>query len=375
MAYRFIHTADWQIGKPFESIGGEVAPLLREARLSAIDRLAALARERQVQDVLVGGDVLDSATARDLVLRHLLQRLAAQSDVRWHLIAGNHDPATHHGVWHRLARIGAPANVLLHVEPRLHELSPGVVLLPAPLHARASHEDPTRWMDTCATPEGTLRIGLAHGSVHGFGSEGDATVPIMPSRVTSAGLTFLALGDWHGTKRISDRIWYSGTPEPDQFADNDPGNALVVTLDDARAAPNVEKISTAHYTWLTRRITLSAVSDLGGLRAELEARGADTSRCLLSLGLDGILPISDAATLGNVLSEIEGMLRYLVVDRSRLRVVAGGAGEDFATRSPVLARMAADLQTCSDSGGEDARVAARALSLLASFAADSGRMP
>lgn len=372
MVYRFIHTADWQIGKPFESIGGEVAPLLREARLAAIDRLAALAHDRNIADVLVAGDVLDSATAKDLVLRQLLQRLAAQSHVRWHLLPGNHDPATHHGVWHRIATIGTPANVVLHLDERPHDLAPGVALLPAPLHARASHEDPTRWMDACATPLGTIRIGLAHGSVHGFGSEGDAAVPIQPSRVASAGLAFLALGDWHGTKRISDRIWYAGTPEPDQFADNEPGHALVVSIADVRATPDVEKIRTAHYAWLKRRITVASRIDLDSMRAEMAALGTEKARCLLSLEIDGRLPFSDAAVLESTFAELEGMLRYLAVERTRLRIVAD-AGESLVERSPVIARMATDLQRAADGEGEEAKIAARALALLGSFAADAER--
>ena len=372
MTFPFIHTADWQIGKPFESLGAEVAPLLREARLAAIDRLAALAREEQITHVLVAGDVLDSATAKDIVLRQLLQRLAAQHHVRWHLISGNHDPATHQGVWHRMAAIGGPANVILHVEAKPADLAPGVVLLPAPLHARAMHDDPTRWMDTCSTPDGTIRIGLAHGSVHGFGSEGDAAVPIMPARVASAGLAFLALGDWHGTKRITDRIWYAGTPEPDQFADNDPGNALVVSLADARSPPDVRKIATAHFSWLKRRLTLTSATDLSALRSEFDAQGAAKARCLLSLDLDGKLPMSEATRLEAALQDLEGMLRYLTVDRERLRISATG-DDGFATSSPVLARMAERLQSEADGDGEDARIASRALAMLAVYAADSGR--
>ncbi len=176
--------------------------------------------------VLVAGDVLDSATPRDIVLRQMLQRLAANAHVQWHLLPGNHDPATPRGVWHRLAALQPAPHIHLHATPTPREIEPGVVLLPAPLFARASHEDPTRWMDDYTSPLGTIRIGLAHGSVHGFGSEGDAAVPIHQSRIDSARLAYLALGDWHGTKRITDRIWYAGTPEPDQFADNDPGNVL-----------------------------------------------------------------------------------------------------------------------------------------------------
>ena len=92
-----------------------------------------------------------------------------------------------------------------------------MVVLPAPLTAKSTSRDPTAWMDAAATPSGSLRIGLAHGSVQGFGSAGEANVPIDPARAKSAGLAYLALGDWHGTTRISERVWYSGTPEPDGF--------------------------------------------------------------------------------------------------------------------------------------------------------------
>ena len=44
---------------------------------------------------------------------------------------------------------------------------------------------------------------------------------------------------------IAPRTWYSGTPEPDRFPRNDPGNVLVVTIDGGGAgvgaAPRVEK--------------------------------------------------------------------------------------------------------------------------------------
>lgn len=372
MTFRFIHTADWQIGKPFDTIGGDVAPLLREARLAAIDRLAALAGEQGAAHVLVAGDVLDSATPKDLLLRQFLQRLAAASNVRWHLLPGNHDPAARLGLWHRIAALGPPANVLLHVLPEPHELAPGVVLLPAPLYARASHEDPTRWMDGVATPDGTIRIGLAHGSVHGFGSEGEAAVPIMPSRVASANLAFLALGDWHGTKRITDRIWYAGTPETDQFADNDPGNALVVSLADARAPPLVQKVATSHYSWIKRSLTINATGDLASVRSDIAGLGAKSARCLLSLDIAGRIPFAEAVELEARVAELEGMLRYLAVDRSRLRIGAD-AVTDLTERSAALARIATQLQTAADGEGDESRTAARALSLLAVFAADAER--
>ena len=45
MTFRFLHTADWHIGKAFGGFPPDRAALLREARLTAISRLAAVAGE------------------------------------------------------------------------------------------------------------------------------------------------------------------------------------------------------------------------------------------------------------------------------------------------------------------------------------------
>ena len=50
-----------------------------------------------------------------------------------------------------------------------------VFLLPAPLPHIANVDDLTGYMDKEATPEGAIRIGMAHGSIQGFGSDGEAS--------------------------------------------------------------------------------------------------------------------------------------------------------------------------------------------------------
>lgn len=57
---RFIHTSDWQLGKPFGRVPAEARAALGEARLDAIDRIAAAARANGAPLVLVAGDVFDS---------------------------------------------------------------------------------------------------------------------------------------------------------------------------------------------------------------------------------------------------------------------------------------------------------------------------
>src|SRR3546814_10816514 len=89
--------------------------------------------------------------------------------VTWHLIPGNHDPHRPKGVWDRVREQGVPENVRLHLSPEPAALDASAVLLPAPLTRRSEGGDLTEWMDGTETPDGSLRIGLAHGSVVGFG--------------------------------------------------------------------------------------------------------------------------------------------------------------------------------------------------------------
>ena len=85
----------------------------------------------------------------------------------------------------------------------------------------------TRWRRRVSR----LRIGLAHGSIRDFSSRGEAQNQIAPDRAQRSNLDYLALGDWHGTLRVDARTWYSGTPETDRFQRDEPGHALLVTLE------------------------------------------------------------------------------------------------------------------------------------------------
>ena len=61
----------------------------------------------------------------------------------------------------------------------------------------------------------------------------------------------LALGDWHGQKKINERCWYSGTPETDAFDVIDGGQALLVEIEGPTTPPPVTPLPTGHYTWVT----------------------------------------------------------------------------------------------------------------------------
>ena len=88
-AFRFIHTADLHLGKPF---GNHVeADRLRVARRNIITRLVRAARENSVSHVLVAGDLFETPNPGAQTWRHAVEEMAEADGVTWWLLPGNHD--------------------------------------------------------------------------------------------------------------------------------------------------------------------------------------------------------------------------------------------------------------------------------------------
>lgn len=371
--FRFIHTADWQIGKPFGGFPAETAAVLRDARLTAIERIASAADGAGAAHVLVAGDIYEADGVPERVLRQPITRMATRSDLTWHLLPGNHDPARPGGVWERLARAGLPDNVRVYVSGQPYEIEPGVWLLPAPLLARAQSDDPTAWMDSADVPDGALRIGLAHGSIQDFGQAGEAEAIIAPQRAQSAGLAYLALGDWHGMIEINARTWYAGTPEPDRFASVKPGYVLAVSLETNQKAPDVKPIATAQYTWESRSLSVFGVADMAGLEQELRVLAPSPDRLLLKLTLAGVVNLAERAAIIRTIDQLDPALRYLELNLTNLQARPDESDLAAFAAEGELATAAAYLRTRAEEASDDrgARVARDALErfyLLASGA-------
>ncbi len=362
---RFLHTADWQIGRQFASFDPEHAPILAEARIAVVERLAALALEHRVDAVLVAGDVFDAQTVSERTLRRLFNALAAYSGP-WLLIPGNHDAALAESVWTRAQRLGAvPPHVhlLLAPELRLFEAQ-GFAVLPAPLAQRHTYNDLTAWFDEADTPAGLLRIGLAHGSVQGLLSEDiDSANPIAPERAASARLDYLALGDWHGCKRIDARTWYAGTPEPDRFKDNGSGQALLVEIDAPGAEPRVTQLQVGRFRWQAIAGVLQVASDADALEAQLEGLDAHD---VVDLRVQGRIDLAGLQRLQAAIGRAEARARHLQADLSALRLEP--TDEDIAglRADGYLGEVMQELREAQ--AGADpaqARIAQDALALLA----------
>ncbi|WP_210241910.1 MULTISPECIES: metallophosphoesterase [Bradyrhizobium] len=368
MSIKLIHTSDWQIGMVFRFLDSTNMGLLQEARLRAISRLGELADIHGARHVLVAGDVYDMEALSPRSIYQPIERMRAFHHVHWHLLPGNHDPHRPNGLWDRLLHRGLPDNVHIHAVSKPAVLQgDAAILLPAPLQHRRAVGDPTSYMDGASAADGLIRVGLAHGTVARFGSD-IREVPnyIAPDRPEKAGLSYLALGDWHGQKKINDRCWYSGTPEPDAFGVIDGGRALLVEIEGPRAPPTVTPIATSHYTWLKMSQHLNVREDIDLLASKLRAVSDDLNRVLVHLAVEGALSLQDRRYFEErIIEGVSAALCFLRIDDLRLFPRPTAEDLDQIDRGGFVRRAAEELKRQSEELDDETRsIAAQALQRL-----------
>ncbi len=365
MGARLLHTADWQLGKPFGNVPGDAGAILREARFEAVRRIASLAREHEVDAVLVAGDVFDSNLASEATLSRALAAMRGFAGP-WLLLPGNHDAALAASAWTRLLTLSPPENVIPLLEPRPVPLADGrLVVLPAPLTERRSLDDLTAWMDDAPTPAGVLRVGLAHGSVTGrLPAASEAPNPIDPERADRARLDYLALGDWHGCLEIAPRTWYAGTPEPDRFRANDAGMALLVELAGPGAPPAVERLAVGRHRWQSVALDCTGEGAAAALD-DLLAAIIDPERAVVRLELVGVVGLAEREALESLVARRQGECLHLELDDSGLGLAPADADLLALDANPALERVARALRERARAQDPEERAAAQlALRLL-----------
>lgn len=376
----FIHTADWQLGKPFASIKDDSKRhSLQQERLEAIRRLAKIASTCQASFVVVAGDVFDSSHATKATVSAACLAIGSVG-IPVLVIPGNHDHGGPGSIWQqdffkREQQDLAPnLHILLSPLPVILE---NAVIFPAPLLRRHESNDPTAWIrssiETGEFPADLPRIVLAHGTIQGFGSnqqedEGESSVAnwIDLTRLPLNDIDYIALGDWHGTKQVGHKAWYSGTPEIDRFPKgegNDPGNILKVTAIRGEA-PLVEIIPSNRYQWKELSFHFSDDQSLHLLLSQIdELLVQQPHDHLLSLSLTGSLGIEASGRLEKILESLESRLVRLKLDHRVAIAPSDSEIIDLTQRAadPLISIVASQLVSKMEGDHEDAAIACLAL--------------
>lgn len=259
---RWLHTSDWHLGRGFHGNS------LQEAQQEMLETVCRTAEERDVDVVLVAGDIYDRALPPEWAVRMLercLLRLA-QADVTVIMTSGNHDSAQRLGfgrglmaasgvhlrtsledAWTPVEIDDGQQKVLVYgvpyLEPQLYATALG---LPRATHTSLMGVVVERiWEDVAArravlSEETRVRtVLMAHlFAAHGVGSDSERAIGVDApsgevvehSAETSGGLAvvpltlfegfdYTALGHLHGRQRLAPQVRYSGSPVKYSFSE------------------------------------------------------------------------------------------------------------------------------------------------------------
>ncbi|MDJ0383580.1 exonuclease SbcCD subunit D [Streptomyces sp. G-G2] len=264
---RILHTSDWHLGRAFHRVN------MLGAQAAFVDHLIETVEEREVDAVLVAGDVYDRAVpplpAVELFDR-VLHRLA-DLGVPTVMISGNHDSARRLGVG---AGLIGRAGIHLRTDPArcaepvvLGDVHGDVALYGLPYlepalvkdefdAPKVSHEavlgaamDRVR-ADLATRAPGTRSVVLAHAFVTGgqaSDSERDIAVGGVESVPASVfdGVDYAALGHLHGCQTVNERVRYSGSPLAYSFSEVHHRKTMwLVELGAPRERPRAERVDT-----------------------------------------------------------------------------------------------------------------------------------
>ncbi len=424
---RFVHTADWQIGKPFARIADQrKRALVQQARIAVVGRIASVVQEHGAQFVLVAGDLFDSPGVDKPTVSAVCAAIG-RVPVPVIVIPGNHDHAGPGSIWEQeffqRERGQLAPNLVILTEPGPYLLDCALIQA-CPLHARTGWADPTEWLRAPEAwvssgrpggPAGEIeptelgtggaarvpRIVLAHGSTQAFigrcddedeQERGSGSGIIDLERLPHDLIDYIALGDWHGTKQVGAKAWYAGTPEPDRFAkagEYDPGNVLVVDVEPGEQ-PRVTPVRTGVLRWEELSLDVSGTAGVQIATGRIEeAVGCGVDEALLRLTLSGSVGIEAAGELERLLQSQEArLLRLKLVNRTTVEPAEEELTSLLRSEAhPLVSRVAERLLTEAEGDGDDAEIARIALRELyasvqlypsasvASAGAGDGRLP
>jgi hypothetical protein len=386
----FIHTADWQLGKPFAGISDPVKRArVQQERIDALRRIRDVVRARQAKFVVVSGDLFDSPTPTQTTVAQALG-VIAEFGVPVYAIPGNHDHGGLDGLWnqpffkHEHATRAPHFHVLLERKPVVLDEA---VIIPCPLLRRHESDDPTAWVRELdlASLGDKPRIVLAHGSTATFVGQADSEDVAGPvntislDRLPLVDLDYVALGDWHGFTAAGPKAWYSGSHETDRFPKKDqlPGRVACVSV--ARgSAPVVEPLVTGRLQWLSHALDLG---DSGPLQCETTlaeaTRDAGFDACLVDLSLRGSVSLAARRELDQVIESWSHRLLRLDVANNVMLVPSPEEIHDLADRpdDPIISRVAGELARRLEAGGTDVADVREALNILHSLCTTAPENP
>ena len=367
---RFLHTADLHLSRPFGFLPPQLAEERRRDQRIAVSKIADLALERDVDIVLIAGDLFDNPDPDPTDLEVVTREFArlTDADKRVFAIPGNHDHASSpSSFWRQMSSYGV--HVFLDPEwdtVALNDL--GIAVSGAAFHRTKSER---RAFEGLEITGGMPSLVLAHGSYESFEGQMEKYHPFSADEVSATGAAYIALGHYHRLNPISasgTTACYAGTPEGISFDSPETDDRFVVIGeigDDGKA--EIEPVKINRRTMKSAEIDCTSFDSQTSLFDAL--RGLCEPNALVEAKLCGSPNSEVAAVLDGLADRFRESCLYMSVDPSGLSLPMDLPAADRTIRGRFCKYLLTQIDEAAEP--ERKRLLRRALDLgLAAFTED-----
>lgn len=250
MAITALHAADLHLGSPLRAVedaSSSLAEALSRATYDAFRRVVTVALEREVDFVVVAGDLYDREARSVRANEFLAEQFGrlADADIPCYVVHGNHDP-----LGEGAELLDLPATVTVfgadEVETAHYPDSddPEARILGTSYGSRHESGSPYYYY---TPPDRTIpNVGVLH---TGLNPDGRRYAPCSPSDLARKDIDYWALGHIHSPGRIDGApAAYAGIPQARHVGETEVGGCLIVEIE-ARGDPAVEFVPTSPIVW------------------------------------------------------------------------------------------------------------------------------
>ena len=256
---RVLHAADLHLDSPFEALEADKAALRRAEQRALLGRIAELAQTRQVDLVLLPGDLLDSGSSYRETAISLCDALSRMEKPVF-IAPGNHDCYSPRAPW---ARLELPENVHVFTSGAIERVE--LPQLDAEVFGAAFTDESAppllRYFTPPENPEDRIRLLCLHGEL---GSGEGKYDPITEAELARSGMHYAALGHSHacsGLRRAGDVFYaWPGCAEGRGF--DETGEKGVLLADVRRDGVTVQFVPVASRRYHRVELDVSAAESL-----------------------------------------------------------------------------------------------------------------
>lgn len=288
---RILHTGDVHLGKPFKDFGKFGRKLRQQLRKTFFQLLRQA--PRNVDLVLIAGDLVDSNQPDLLEVKHVLSAIKEAAPLPVCLLPGTHDCLSPDSVYRRpeFTEGQCPGNLRLFRKdgPQTFHFEQ----LSVAVHGRANlanrgGEPPLK--DLRPDAKAKFNVAVAHASVPlpRFDADDEHDYFVRMEDAQRSGMDYIALAHWHRFGNCFPgspvRAFYSGCPEAIEFAGPEArGCWALVKL--SEEDPTVTQVPSGEFTWRELEVDLTGQSEGEAVRRQLEQYAS--SQTILRLRVSG----------------------------------------------------------------------------------------